>query len=68
MGVDCYCNFRSEPGSIPVPPTENSVNTHKKRNFNNHSNHHNMNKKVSFNLVNEQNLLKNENLNNIIIL
>ena len=66
MGVDCYCNFRSEPGSIPVPPTENSVNTHKKRNFNNHSNHHNMKKKVSFNLVNEQNLLKNENLNNII--
>ena len=66
MGVDCYCNFRSEPGSIPVPPTENSVNTHKKRNFNNHSNHHNMNKKVSFNLVNEQNLLKKENLNNII--
>ena len=64
MGVDCYCNFRSEPGSIPVPPTENSVNSHRKiRNINNHSNNHNMKKKVSFNIINEQNLIKNENIN-----
>jgi hypothetical protein len=63
MGVDCYCNFHSEPGSIPVPPTENSVNSHKIRNINNHSNHYNMKKKVSFNIINEQNIIKDENIN-----
>ena len=30
MGIDCYCNFRSEPGSIPVPQLDNSANNNKK--------------------------------------
>ena len=66
MGVDCYCNFRSEPGSIPVPQAENSDNNHKKiRNINNNPNNQNMKNKISFNNINEQQI-KNENINNII--
>jgi len=67
MGVDCYCNFRSEPGSIPVPQAENSDNNHKKiRNINNNPNNQNMKNKISFNNINEHNQIKNENINNII--
>ena len=25
MGVDCYCNFKTEQGNIPVPPLDKEV-------------------------------------------
>ncbi len=25
MGVNCYCNIESEPGSIPVPPLDKTI-------------------------------------------
>ena len=67
MGVDCYCNFRSEPGSIPVPQLENQV-THHKKNTNNNNNDNFSNEQNNDNIISEQNinvqkLNKNENSN-----
>jgi len=65
MGIDCYCNFRSEPGSIPVPQLDNSANNNKKfRKNNSQSNDQDVDNKISFNNTNEQKLEKNEDINN----
>ena len=67
MGIDCYCNFRSEPGSIPVPQLENQVTHHKKNNNNNNSDNF-YNEQNNDNIISEQNINlqksnKNENSN-----
>ena len=67
MGVDCYCNFHSEPGSIPVPPIDNNVSYNKNlRKNNSQQNEQDAYNKISTqNIINEQASNKNEN-NNII--
>ena len=62
MGVDCYCNFRSEPGSIPVPAADNSINSHKniKKNNSNQNDQEVLNNLSTYN-KNEQRLNKNDN-------
>ena len=62
MGVDCYCNFRSEPGSIPVPPQDNSNNSHKNtKKINTNPNEQEAINNLSTNNKNEQKINKNEN-------
>ena len=65
MGVDCYCNFHSEPGSIPVPPVDNNVNTNKKlKNSNSQQNDQDAYNKISTqNNLFEQRFNKTENSN-----
>ena len=65
MGVDCYCNFHSEPGSIPVPQNDNSFNPQKKpkKNDNQINEQDVLNKISTQNNYNEQILNKNENSN-----
>lgn len=67
MGIDCYCNFHSEPGSIPVPQNENSINSNKKlkKNYSQQNEADLYNKISTQNNINEQILNKNENSNKI---
>ena len=74
MGVDCYCNFHSEPGSIPVPPVENTVNTNKKlKNVNSQPNEQDAYNKIAtqnnlleqkFNKTENSNIINNKDNNN----
>ena len=67
MGVECYCNFHPEPGSIPVPQLENSVNYQKNlKNNNSQPNDQDAYNKISTqNNINEQRINKNENPNSL---
>ena len=67
MGVECYCNFHPEPGSIPVPQLENSVNYQKNlKNNNSQPNDQDAYNKISTqNNINEQRIIKNENPNSL---
>ena len=67
MGVECYCNFHPEPGRIPVPQLENSINYQKNlKNNNSQPNDQDAYNKISTqNNINEQRINKNENPNSL---
>ena len=67
MGVECYCNFHPEPGSIPVPQLENSGKYQKNlKNNNSQPNDQDAYNKISTqNNINEQRIIKNENPNSL---
>ena len=66
MGVDCYCNFSSEPGSIPVPPLDNSNNYNKLKKSNSQQNDQDAyNKKSTQNIKNDKRFIQSENSNNL---